>query len=296
MNKVCVLMSTYNGELYIKQQLDSIFAQNEVEVSVFARVDNSSDETTNILREYSEQQPLKFYSGNNLGPGLSFIDLIHHCEEYEYYAFADQDDVWESNKLVCAIDALKGYKEKVAFYNSNVAVVDEELTKKSEIYGTEKVYNFYTQIARSNIIGCTVVMNNNMMKVLKKYKPNYVCMHDQWIGIVCKAINGIEIKDMNTHMLYRQHNNNTVGTKKNIYDYLKGSFVFSHERSRYKQLCELRKGYYDDLDIEKKEIIDALYFYDKSVTSFLRCLTLNFNAERWYYNLIIRLSFIFKKF
>ena len=127
-------MSTYNGELYIKQQLDSIFAQNEVEVSVFARDDNSSDETTNILREYSEQQPLKFYSGNNLGPGLSFIDLIHHCEEYEYYAFADQDDVWESNKLVCAIDALKGYKEKVAFYNSNVAVVDEELTKKSEIY------------------------------------------------------------------------------------------------------------------------------------------------------------------
>ena len=93
--KVAVLMSSYNGEKYIRPQIDSILAQEgNFELSLFVRDDGSTDKTQAILQEYAQKRKLTWYTGNNLGPARSFMDLLKKCKGFNYYAFADQDDYW----------------------------------------------------------------------------------------------------------------------------------------------------------------------------------------------------------
>ena len=94
MNKVQVLLSTYNGEKYIKEQIESILNQEGVEVSLLIRDDGSSDRTIEIVKKISEQNNnIILFKGQNMGPARSFMDLVKKSDEVDYYAFADQDDV-----------------------------------------------------------------------------------------------------------------------------------------------------------------------------------------------------------
>ena len=92
MNNICVLMSTYNGGKFLREQINSILNQVNANITLLIRDDGSSDNTLGILKEYEEQNKLTFYSGKNMGPAMSFIDLLFSAPEAEYYAFADQDD------------------------------------------------------------------------------------------------------------------------------------------------------------------------------------------------------------
>lgn len=92
---VQVVMSTYNGEKYLKEQIDSILSQEGVDVRLYIRDDGSSDRTTDILASYQEHKNVKIEKGNNLGFAKSFLTALDECDEADYYAFSDQDDVWE---------------------------------------------------------------------------------------------------------------------------------------------------------------------------------------------------------
>ncbi|MBQ4399872.1 MAG: glycosyltransferase, partial [Alphaproteobacteria bacterium] len=107
MDNVLVLMSTYNGEKYLKTQLDSILAQQGVNVQILVRDDGSSDGTLPILQAYAAQGKLTYYTGPNLKPAKSFMDLIYNAPQADFYAFADQDDYWLPEKLICAVNKLK---------------------------------------------------------------------------------------------------------------------------------------------------------------------------------------------
>lgn len=100
---VQVVMSTYNGEKYLKEQIDSILSQEGVDVRLYIRDDGSSDRTTDILASYQEHKNVKIEKGNNLGFAKSFLTALDECDEADYYAFSDQDDVWEKDKLSTAI-------------------------------------------------------------------------------------------------------------------------------------------------------------------------------------------------
>ena len=117
---IAVLMSTYNGEKYIKEQLDSIFRQKEVKVTLYVRDDGSTDGTLDIIKLYHGIILLPF--DENKGPGLSFMTLLYHVmgqsTKYDYYAFADQDDIWMDNKLIKAIKQIQNNGECV-LYSSN---------------------------------------------------------------------------------------------------------------------------------------------------------------------------------
>lgn len=92
---ITVLMSTYNGEKYLKEQLDSILNQEQVDLKLLIRDDGSTDGTVNILKEYENSHTnIKWYSGLNLGCGKSFFQLVLDAPKSDYYAFVDQDDVW----------------------------------------------------------------------------------------------------------------------------------------------------------------------------------------------------------
>ena len=104
--KVLVLMSTYNGEQYLQQQIDSIITQKNVDVELLVRDDGSTDKTIDILKDYQQKGLLSYYAGENLKPQLSFLHLLRHAPECKYYAFADQDDVWLEDKLSSGIEAI----------------------------------------------------------------------------------------------------------------------------------------------------------------------------------------------
>ena len=102
MNTIQVLMSTYNGEKYICEQIDSIIAQDcgykgIANVKLLIRDDGSSDKTREILESYASKYPeiIRWYHGGNKGVIKSFFDLLENSDdEADYYAFADQDDNW----------------------------------------------------------------------------------------------------------------------------------------------------------------------------------------------------------
>ena len=111
---VSVLMSTYNGEKYIREQIESILNQKKVKVHLLIRDDGSQDSTIEIVKEYANKYPnVSVYAGKNIGIGNSFMELLRNAPEADYYAFADQDDVWLDGKLERAIELIKATEQSI---------------------------------------------------------------------------------------------------------------------------------------------------------------------------------------
>ena len=128
MKTVCVLMSTYNGEKYIVEQIDSILQQENVNVNLLIRDDGSKDKTVEIIKQYLIDKRVSFVSGDNIGYKKSFLWLMDNSPNSDYYAFADQDDVWKKDKLFAAVTKLEN--EDIAepkLYTSALTRVDENL-------------------------------------------------------------------------------------------------------------------------------------------------------------------------
>lgn len=211
MEKICVLMSTYNGAKYLRDQIDSILNQKGVKVELIVRDDGSCDETIDILNEYSRNGALRFYKGNNLGPAQSFMDLVMNAPDASYYAFADQDDVWDDDKLLVGVQSLEKYDKEPALYYSNLRIVDKNLKLFRYAHDKPAVdVNKFSSLLVNYCTGCTEVFNLNLMKILKKGKIDYLCMHDWWVYIVCSFFGKI-VYDNTPHISYRQHGSNVVG-------------------------------------------------------------------------------------
>ena len=213
--KSIVLMSTYNGEKYLRQQLDSLLNQDLKPTKILVRDDGSKDETINILEEYSSKYSfIEYYYGKNVGPAKSFFDLINKCEDYDYYALCDQDDVWFKDKLSSAIKKLKQENNGIPLlYAGRFTLTDKDLNPlNSKI---SKLYS-YTDFGHALIYhtapGCTFVFNNQAKQLIKKYDVNkeYCVIHDALIHKIVTMF-GKMILDEEPHMYYRQHGNNVYG-------------------------------------------------------------------------------------
>jgi len=232
--KVAILMSTYNGAAFLQQQIDSILAQQgDFSFTLWVRDDASQDETTQILSRYAAQGKLHWYTGNNLKPAHSFYDLLLHCPGYDYYAFADQDDYWEPNKLQCAIDSIAG-KTTPALACCNAQLVDSSLNSLGRnVYRSAPPLDFYTVSIAGGILGCTCVLNQSLAQLLQaKGAPGSIVMHDFYIALVCLLAGGEIHFDMTPHMKYRQHGNNVVGASGTKLAALKNRFRSVTHRAR----------------------------------------------------------------
>lgn len=243
-NKVKVLMSTYNGQKYLREQLDSILRQEGVEVSLLIRDDGSQDGTIEILSEYAEKYPnIEIIEGANLGFAQSFMSLIYKANEYsdiDFFAFSDQDDVWLPGKLLSAVKMLgKIDKSQMKLYFSNTTAVDENLTPlfKTHMQSTLRL-DKAASLVRYFILGCTMVFNKNLVEFVSKHKPvHQVLMHDLWIHQTC-AFFGEIVYDDEPRILYRQHSSNAAGvgfSKMKRIKRLKKSFG-SYERRHFREL------------------------------------------------------------
>ena len=213
MRKVLVLMSTYNGERYIREQIESILGQEGVDVSLLIRDDGSSDSTLDIIHSYMEQNSnVRLYTGGNLGAAQSFLDLLNHADGGDYYSFSDQDDVWDTDKLSAAVKMLQAEPgDGPLLYYSNLRVVDGDLNFKRNAHDKARPSGGkYTALAEAAVAGCTMVFNQYALNLLKGRTPAYCSMHDSWVYLVCMMF-GKVIYDGEPHMSYRQHEDNVIG-------------------------------------------------------------------------------------
>lgn len=241
--KVCVLLSTYNGEKYLKEQIDSILNQSSVEVELFVRDDGSKDETINILEDYcSRFSNVSYYKGDNIGVGKSYLELLRKAPSADFYSFADQDDYWLEDKLFRAVNVImkagnasmtvdgnfafsgqkagdyqkSGYQSSMpVLYGSNQTLVDEKLQEIGMHYKSVPNCDLLNCLSRNCFYGCSMVMNRQLRDIAVKYPdPDEKVLsrknHDAWI-LYCALINGAVIYDHSSRILYRQHSNNVVG-------------------------------------------------------------------------------------
>ncbi len=207
--RVAVLLSTFNGELFLKEQLDSILIQQHVDVHLFARDDGSTDNTCALLHEYaSSSECMQVERGANLGVVGSFFKLLENAgNDFDFYAFADQDDVWMPDKLSAAVEILH-QTHKPGMYYSRLEFVDENLHPlgKSAIPANT---GFHNALVQNQATGCTVVLNKTARDIVCEKLPKWALMHDWWCYLVVSAF-GYVVFDPISHILYRKHGNNVT--------------------------------------------------------------------------------------
>lgn len=266
--KILVLLSTYNGDRFLRQQLDSILSQT-IKVDILVRDDSSFDGTINILREYEIKHGLKWFQGENLGPQNSFLNLVIKAPlEYDYFAYADQDDIWDKDKIKNAIDYLNNYNSKIPLlYCSSLNVVDSKMNhmfiKTFDINAItlDLKQSFYYQ---SWPQGCTMVFNNNLLVYLKFYQPQKFVSHDGWTHKLCMALGGRVVYDSRPQIFYRIHANNVAGIKraplmKRIQRNIQRQCLFSETAS------EILIGYEKHIQNDKKKILHRIANYKNSL-------------------------------
>lgn len=256
MKKVLVIMATYNGEKYLPEQLESLFRQENVELSILVRDDHSKDGTQMLLDQYQNAGKLTWYTGEHLNVSKGFFDLMKKAGQLEsdYIAFCDQDDVWDDNKLSIAVEHLEGSSpDTPALYYCGQRLVDGELNFLADHTLNDK-RSLLTRFVLSDFAGCTGVFNRALLQEVLCYEPEYMLMHDTWVLKVCLATGGSVFVDPRPHMSYRQHGGNTVGLGRSLPAYLKQVRQYICEYKVEAQMQELLKGYEAKLVSPYKEI------------------------------------------
>lgn len=223
-NKIAILLSTYNGEKYLRSQLDSIINQDYCDWALFIRDDGSTDRTMEIVNEYIQfHDNIHHYIDDlgNIGACSSFMTMLENVDS-SLYAFSDQDDVWLPYKLSRAVKAIQKIeeivKDGVICYHSNVKVVDTTLNVLYDNYwaayklDNNKRFEAKFLMVSPAVLGMTMVFNHNSKKHMIPYRGAPL-MHDSWCSIQA-ATNGILVSDSTPSVLYRQHGNNVSGIGK----------------------------------------------------------------------------------
>lgn len=274
MINIAVLMSTYNGSLFIKEQIESIIAQKgNFHITIIARDDGSEDGTETILQEYQDAGKIRWYSGINLGPARSFYSLIQENQGYDYYAFSDQDDVWDNDKLLMAIKSInQGCVDAniPTMYFANAELVDSKLNSLGKnVYNKFPVLNIESISARAGILGCTIVFNASLASIIQKSPgiPERMIMHDSYLAQVCVAYSGVIIADGESHMKYRQHGKNVVGVSMSWIDKVFDRIGYSFSKrpiSIAEQSADILNRFGSGIPAYNAQVLDEISTYRES--------------------------------
>jgi len=212
---VLVLMSTWHGERFLKEQIDSILTQEGVEVRLLVRDDGSKDHTSAILSEYASTHPnIEWTAGENIGFVRSFSALVRMALESaipaDYYAFADQDDIWMPKKLSTACSVLSTKDaSKPNLFTSNSMQVDAE-GRELELFhkGPEPKFRKGNVLVFGTEQGCSMVFNRKAMELYSECEPK-LTWHDRWLYHICYFLGSVTY-DHQPLFYYRRHENNAL--------------------------------------------------------------------------------------
>ncbi len=280
-NKILIMLSTYDGEKFLKEQLDSLYAQEGVDIHILVRDDGSKDNTITILKKYQNLYgKMTLIEGENIGVIKSFHTLAHYTllkmPSFDYYSFCDQDDVWLPNKLMIAVNKLNAEDQSNKLYFCRANYVDKKLKflKKSS-----KVcyFDYKTSIVRNPALGCTMVFDKKLLKLfILAYSSldKMLCLHDRWMFLCANYLDAKIINDDKAYILYRQHGRNVTSANKNfILRYLMAfKRIMSRENYYLNNATLFYKTYQNFITLEKKEFLLTLINYNRSILSSIKFL------------------------
>ena len=295
-HSVLVALATYNGEMYLREQLDSLLRQKGVQVKILVRDDGSKDGTTKILEEYKARGLLDWYTGEHLNVQKGYLDLLRNAPETDYYAFCDQDDVWDEDKLLLAVTELDEMPaDKPAMYYCGQRLVDENLQLLS-VHRIAADRSPHTNFLISNVAGCTAVFNRCLVDAVNSASPGFILMHDSWLFKVCLALGGNYFADSAAHINYRQHGGNVAGLNSGI----KGKV---RQVKRYLEVFEIQRQcqslldcYGDRMTPEYRILTEEICNYNQTIGKWWKLLcSKEFDFKSMSLNCVVKLKILLKK-
>lgn len=268
---VSVLLASYNGEKYIREQLESILNQTFSDLSIVISDDLSTDQTPEIIREYEERYPGRVRSLKNSKRSGSaqnnFFRLLTAVSD-EYVMLCDQDDIWLSHKVEVTLGEMKRMEAKWGtnvplLVHGDLSVTDQDahiLHPSMAAFQKIGVHDnrFSHYLVENNITGSTVMLNGAFSRFLTDV-PKECVMHDWWLGLLASCFGKISYIDRPL-VLYRQHGDNQVGAKSSKEQYAKRienqDAVRENYRKMFSQARLFLELYKEQLSLEQRELLE----------------------------------------
>ena len=290
MYKIAILMSTYNGEKYISEQLNSILNQKDIQFELFIRDDGSSDKTPDIISKYVHDNSLIHFinadNRENLGFNKSFFALIHYAihslKDYDLFAFADQDDYWIDTKLSRAVhmieSALNESNKNMSvplYYYANKFWSDENLNPEHEDDMSYLRNDYFDMFMLPPVYGCTSVFNRALGEITLNTLPKDEFLYDVYMYRLACTMNSVLVADKEAQIYYRRHGNNASGDTmklsplKHFKELLTKKSSF-HGMQNY--ITEIYKIHANDMEEEQKRLCVLIIEYDKSFKKRMKLL------------------------
>ena len=298
--RVIVLLSTYNGERWLEELLSSVVAQTGVDVSMLVRDDGSTDSTCDILSSWQDQGKLKWYRGDNIGWAASFMHLLCHAPaHYDYYAFADQDDIWMADKLKTAVKRLEADGDSMKLYCGNLYHYREGAMPRL-VYESQPMVTVPTAMVKCITAGCTMVMDSRLRETITRRQPDHVIAHDFWVYQTAVCLGSV-CYDPQPHLLYRQHASNQIGDKRSFKEIWQRRLHRLLHRETIGERSDMARrlldSYADLMTPDTKADVERAAYYKQSWASRWQLFTdSRYDMGHWENNLWLKLRILLGQF
>lgn len=296
-----VLMSTYNGEINVGRQLESVLSQTGVQVHVTIRDDGSTDGTVALLRAYEEKYPSRItvHEGLNVGYKHSFLNLLDLAESADFYAFSDQDDVWEHNKLDAAISMI-GSRSRV-LYVSNLDIYNPHMEKLSSTTLSQKSSSIYSEFTRHRYAGCTYVFDRKLKESVSIFShldipDESMPSHDSLIAR-CAYSCGEVVVDENAYIRHIRYPSSVTAGGNGLMKRLKLEWKILVTPSVASRTASLILEKLPDIHVEARMFLEKVASYRKSWKKWLQLLSDNrLKTGVWQCDILCRLKILIRTY
>ena len=271
---ITIIMAVYNGQEYIREQLESLKDQTYTEWRLVIRDDRSSDKTAEIVKKFSDEVEQEVIFKVNEKPSGSaknnFALLINDAKESDYVMFCDQDDIWKKDKIEITFNKMKQAEERYGrdfplLVHGDVEVIDENgninadsMFEMSHINADSKLPQILIQ---NHVTGCTMMCNKKLIVGISEYTSSeYIIMHDYLAALYASVFGKIEVIKKPL-LSYRQHSGNSVGAKNN-----------NNPMYLLKRLANGRKSYKEAMETSRNQVKFFVEIYREELAAEKYCV------------------------
>lgn len=269
--KVVVLLSTWQGERFVQEQLRSVLQQLPPSGCIIVRDDGSTDATVARIESLADPR-IRVMRGENIGFARSFFQLIHAApDDADVVMLCDQDDVWLPTKIPRAVEHLASSGDRPALYFSRLRLVDESLRPIGESPAWPRGPSLRNALVQNIAAGCTMAINKAGLALARAHGDlAMIHFHDWWLYLVFSAFGEIAA-DAEPTILYRQHAGNVIGTGPNLGRHL-ATLRFIRKTNwldvMYRQVANLLATHGDRLDAQDRRFVER--HFGRDAASMLR--------------------------
>ncbi len=213
---VAILLCTYNGENYLREQIDSFYTQTHQDWSLHVSDDGSSDQTIPLIESYKAKEPnhsITIHNGPRKGFCRNFLSLITRSTiKADYYAFCDQDDIWFNEKIERGVSWLETVPSDIpALYCTTTTLTDSAGKPIETPPAYTKPPSFQNALTQNITSGNTMIMNDAARNLLMHFQEADLPAHDWFTYILVTGAGGQVQYDTAPSIYYRQHGGNVIG-------------------------------------------------------------------------------------